>query len=332
MLELLDSAFTALLDFFALLQGWLLENIVQPVFVPLGWAAYLEPAFDGLGLFLFGVLQLALIYVLFRPLEALWPVEQWQDRKAVRVDVLYTCLDRLGVVPLGVFLLLAPLFMEVDGWLRFHDLIPPQLEDFVPNLDQRPLLSFFIYLLIFDFAEYWRHRLAHTWKAWWALHAIHHSQRQMSFWADSRNHLLDNVIAGLWFAVLALLIGVPPMHFVELTVLISTVENLSHINAKISFGTWGERLIVSPRYHRWHHALTLPEGKRFRYGCNFAILFPIWDWLFGTQYLNKAWVATGIADGTFPDDGAKAGFWQQQWEGLQAMWAALRPARQQLKA
>jgi hypothetical protein len=37
------------------------------------------------------------------------------QRRAVRVDVIYTVLNRLGVVPLAVFALLAPVFMELDG-------------------------------------------------------------------------------------------------------------------------------------------------------------------------------------------------------------------------
>jgi hypothetical protein len=117
-----------------------------------------------------------------------------------------------------------------------------------------------IYLLILDFAEYWRHRLSHTLRWWWALHAIHHSQRQMTLWTDSRNHLLDDLIGGFWFAVIALLIGVPPGHFIGLLIVVKTIENLSHVNARLSFGRLGELLLVSPRYHRWHHALDLPAA------------------------------------------------------------------------
>lgn len=311
------------LDAFVQIQGWLLDTLFLPPLLALGLGSYLELAFDGIELFLFGVLQLAIAYLLLRPLEALRPIEHWPDRKAVRVDVLYTFLDRLGIIPLAVFMLMAPLFMGVDGWLRFNDIIPPQLEDVFPALETQPLLSFFVYLLILDFAEYWRHRLSHSLRWWWALHGIHHTQRQMSLWTDSRNHLLDDVIAGFWFATIALLIGVPPGHFVEITVVVRIVENLSHVNARISFGYWGERLIVSPGYHRWHHALALPPGNQYRYGCNFAILFPVWDKLFGTQYLEQTMPATGIPDGLYPPEAHQVGFWTQQRDGLRALWAAL---------
>jgi hypothetical protein len=162
------------------------------------------------------------------------------------VDVIYTVLNRLGVVPLAVFALLAPLFLSVDGWLRFHDIIPRQLEDWLPALDYHPLASFLIYLVILDFAEYWRHRLSHTFRWWWALHGIHHSQRQMSFWTDSRNHLLDDLIAGVWFASLSLLIGVPPGQFIGLLIVLRLVENLSHANTRLGFGPLGDYLSSAP--------------------------------------------------------------------------------------
>ena len=245
----------SLTDAFIALQAWLFDALVQPVMFALGLGSFVELGFDGVEFVLLGLLELAVAYLLLRPLEALWPAERWAARRAVRVDMLYTFLNRLGIVPLAVFLLLAPLFAEVESWLRFHDLLPRQLEDLLPALDHHPLVSFLLYLVILDFAEYWRHRLSHVFRWWWALHGIHHSQRQMSFWTDSRNHLADDLIAGLWFAGLALFIGVPPGHFIGLLIALRLVENLSHANTRFDFGPIGDYLVVGPLYHRWHHAL-----------------------------------------------------------------------------
>ena len=316
--------FQQFLDTFVLVQGWLLDHVVQPPLLALGLGSYLEVAFDGVEFFLYGVLQLSIAYLLLRPLEYIRPIEYWPDRKAVRVDVLYTFLDRLGIVPLAVFALLSPLFMSLEGWLRFHNIIPPQLEDAFPSLESYPLFSFVVYLVILDFAEYWRHRLSHTLRWWWALHVIHHSQRQMSLWTDSRNHLLDDLIGGAWFALIALCIGVPPGHFVGLMVAVRIVENLSHVNARLNFGWLGERLLVSPRYHRWHHAVELPEGAQYRYGCNFAILFPVWDRLFGTQYLGEELPATGVQSPVLATPAHADHFWAQQKDGLAGLFRAVK--------
>lgn len=316
-----------LTDLFVATQGWLFDSLVQPALFALGLASYVEMGFEGIEFVLIGILELAIAYSIMRPLEALWPAEKWSGRKAVRVDVLYTVLNRLGVIPLAVFALLAPAFMALDGWLRFHDMIPRQLEDWLPTLDTHPLASFVIYLLILDFAEYWRHRLSHTFGWWWALHGIHHSQRQMSFWTDSRNHLLDDLIAGVWFAGLSLLIGVPPGHFIGLLVTLRLVENLSHTNTRLGFGRLGDYLIVGPRYHRWHHALDLPSGERYRHGCNFAILFPFWDAIFGTLHLEKQLPPTGIREDSAEALAARDDFWRQQKLGLVLLWRALTRPR-----
>lgn len=321
-----------LTDLFVNTQGWLFDRLVQPALFALGLAGYVEMGFEGIEFVLMGVLELGIAYTILRPLEAFWPAEQWSGRKAVRVDVMYTLLNRLGIIPVVVFALLAPAFMALDGWLRFHDVIPRQLEDWLPGLDTHPLASFLIYLLILDFSEYWRHRLSHTISWWWALHGIHHSQRQMSFWTDSRNHLLDDLIGGVWFAGLSLLIGVPPGHFIGLLLTLRLVENLSHANTRLGFGRWGEYLIVGPRYHRWHHAIDLPEGKRYRYGCNFAILFPFWDALFGTLYLGAGLPATGIHEDTPEAITARNDFWGQQKLGLILMWRALAGRRPESSA
>lgn len=316
-----------LTDLFVATQGWLFDGLVQPALFALGLASYVEMGFEGIEFVLIGILELAIAYSIMRPLEALWPAERWSGRKAVRVDVLYTVLNRLGVIPLAVFALLAPAFMALDGWLRFNDVIPQQLEDWLPGLDTHPLVSFVIYLLILDFAEYWRHRLSHTFGWWWALHGIHHSQRQMSFWTDSRNHLLDDLIAGVWFAGLSLLIGVPPGHFIGLLVTLRLVENLSHTNTRLGFGRLGDYLIVGPRYHRWHHALDLPSGERYRHGCNFAILFPFWDAIFGTLHLEKQLPPTGIREDSPEALAARDDFWRQQKLGLVLLWRALTRPR-----
>src|ERR1700757_199397 len=90
-----------------------------------------------------------------------------------------------------------------------------------------PVITFTLYVVILDFAEYWRHRLSHRFYRWYTLHSLHHAQRQMTFWSDDRNHLLDDLISAFWFGATALLIGVPPLQFPVLVLLVRTLESLS---------------------------------------------------------------------------------------------------------
>lgn len=295
----------------------LFESVVQPAVFHLGLVSWLEASFDATEIFMIGAAEVVVLAVLLGALEKWRPVEVWADRRAVRVDVAYTLLVRLGVLPLAIFFLLLPVVDGLDGWLRMHDVIPPKLEDAFPALFDHPVASFLAYLVVIDFVLYWVHRAQHAFGWWWALHALHHSQREMTFWTDDRNHLLDMVITDLVLAVAALLVGVAPGQFVAIVAVTRAVESLSHANVRLAFGRVGERLLVSPRFHRVHHAIGLGhEGARL--GCNFAVLFPVWDHLFGTANPVREYPATGIRDQLHGRDYGE-GFWRQQWLGLKRL-------------
>jgi len=148
-------------DRFDLIAGWIYQQLAQPLLYRFGLIGFDELAYDAVTFFLYGLAQIALIYVLVRPLEALAPAEEWPTRRGVRVDVIYTLLSRLGIVPLVFFVCLTPISTVVDRFLRLHGLLPRQVEQLSPWLLSRPLASFVIYLVVIDFSNYWRHRLQH---------------------------------------------------------------------------------------------------------------------------------------------------------------------------
>jgi sterol desaturase/sphingolipid hydroxylase (fatty acid hydroxylase superfamily) len=291
----------------------------------LGFMAHADSAYDATGVFVLGLAEVGLVYVLLRPLEALIPAERWSDRQAARVDVLYTLLYRSGALPLLFFLILDPLLNSLDIGLRAVGYLPPNLEELVPVLQDAPLLAFLAYAVIIDFSLYWFHRAQHRLDWWWALHAVHHSQQRMSLWTDDRNHVLDGLLEALWLALLAHLIGVPGAQFAAIIFLMKAVESLSHANVRFGFGPLGDRLLVSPRFHRVHHGIGVGHEGRAR-GCNFATLFPAWDMLFGTANFEHVYPPTGIRDQL---DGADygRGFMAQQGLALRRLWRALARTR-----
>jgi sterol desaturase/sphingolipid hydroxylase (fatty acid hydroxylase superfamily) len=252
--------------------------------------------------------------LLLKPLETWRPVERWHDQRAVRADVLYTWLNRLGVLPLLIFSVLVIPVDEFDAWLRMHDIVRPNIEDLVPGLERNSVGAFIVMLLILDFVEYGLHRGQHRLNWWWALHSLHHSQRQMTFWTDDRNHVIDDLITSAAVALVALAIGVPSNQYVTIIIAGRIIESLSHTNARVSFGWLGERLLVSPRFHRAHHAIGVGHEGQYR-GCNFAVLFPLWDILFRTANFTSAWEPTGVRDQLDGRDYG-TGFWRQQWQGI----------------
>ena len=222
-------------DLLTPLQAFLFEHWIEPVFQYLGLQAYVENAYDATYLLLLGVIEVIILVAVFRPLEALKPVENWLDRRQVKIDVLYTLLHRLGFIPLALFFILWPITYSLDRSLRLHGFIPLSLEDWFPILYSNMWLSFIVYLLIIDFVGYWIHRLQHRLEWWWALHGLHHSQRQMSYWTDDRNHLLDDILTAALFSLLALLIGVAPNQLVIPLMLTRILQSFAHSNVAIDF-------------------------------------------------------------------------------------------------
>ena len=311
-------------DAFNAAQQWLFETLVQPLVFGMGMGNLLEDAFDATGWFLVGLLQIAVIATVFGALERWRPVEPVTDRAAIRVDVIYTLLHRLGLFRLLLFFGTAPLWDWLSAEARLVGVPSFQLDALWPGITDIAWVSFLIYLLVFDLVNYGLHRAQHGWGWWWALHSLHHSQRQMTKWSDNRNHLLDSVLTDAALVLLARIIGVEPGQFVALNAVSQLMESLQHANVRIWFGPVLERLVVSPRFHRLHHSIGVGHesfGAGTLGGHNFGVLFPLWDLLFRTANFELRWDATGVRD-QLPEAGARDyghGFWAQQWLGLRRL-------------
>jgi sterol desaturase/sphingolipid hydroxylase (fatty acid hydroxylase superfamily) len=296
------------------LRASIYEGAVVPALYALGLMEFSEDAFDWLNFALFGLLQIAVIVVVCRPLEAWRPVEPITDPRAVRTDAVFTLVRNLGVLPLVMFVLFRPIAVGWEAGLASLGFVPPTLESLLPFLDAMPFVAFCVYVVLLDLADYWRHRLQHSLDWWWALHSLHHAQRQMTFWTDARNHLLDDILRAAWFAGAATLIGVPPAQFPLATLVLRLAEALSHANLRTSFGPLG-RLVVSPHFHRIHHARDHAQAPHDRtHGCNFAVLFPVWDMIFGTARYGGAYPPTGDLSGS--ERLARGGWFASQAAGL----------------
>lgn len=306
---------------FDALQLALYEAVVQPVVFALGFGNLLEDAFAATGWLLLGLVQVAVMVFIIGLLERRWPVEPVTDHHAVRVDVVYTLIHRLGLVRLAMFFSIEPLWDSAASALRDFGLPTWHLDGLWPGVTDIAWVALLLYLVVFDFVGYWLHRAQHGFGWWWALHSLHHSQRQMTMWSDNRNHLLDDIIVATVFALLARVIGVEPGQFVAITVITQLLESLQHANARIAFGALGERLLVSPRFHRRHHSIGIGHesaGRGTLGGHNFGVLLPVWDLLFRTADFEHRFDATGVRD-QLADEGGRdygQGFWRQQWLGL----------------
>jgi sterol desaturase/sphingolipid hydroxylase (fatty acid hydroxylase superfamily) len=313
----------ALVDAFGAVQQGLFEAVVQPLMFAAGLGNLLEDGFVATGWLLVGVLQLLVMLLVFGALERWRPVEPVADCAAVRVDIVYTLVHRLGLFRVAMFFALGPAWDALVGELRLAGFEGGALDALWPGVTDHALASFVLYLVVFDLIDYGIHRAQHRFNWWWALHALHHSQRQMTMWSDPRNHLLDDVLRDSIFVAAGLLLGVPPAQFVALVAAKKLIEALSHANVRLSWGPVLGRLIVSPQFHRVHHAIGIgheSHGPGSLGGCNFAVLFPVWDIVFRTAHWARPdeYPATGVRDQLDGRDYGR-GFWAQQWLGLRRL-------------
>jgi sterol desaturase/sphingolipid hydroxylase (fatty acid hydroxylase superfamily) len=308
-------------DPFDLAAGWLEEHLLIPMLYQFGLMNWEDVSYGWALFAVYGAVQVAVTFAVCLPLERWRPVEHWPDSKAVLVDVLYTVVSRVGVLPLVTYVLFYRAQVIVSGWMTDQGWVPPTLEGFFPVLLGQQVLTFVIYAIILDFFEFVRHWLSHQFRWWWALHSLHHAQRQMTFWSDDRNHLGDDLISFVWFGVIALAIGVPPLQFPLLVLVLRFLESLSHANVRLSFGWLGDRLLISPRFHRAHHGIKA-AGDR---SCNYGAVLPWWDMLFGTANFARNYVRTGDPSG---EEALATGSWaQQQIAGLRRFLRAFRRPR-----
>jgi sterol desaturase/sphingolipid hydroxylase (fatty acid hydroxylase superfamily) len=314
------------IDYFAQVQDLLFEAVVQPTMLALDLGQYLEEAFSGTEWFLIGICELTVLYVVLRPLEALIPVHRIVGARARLNDFAYTVLNRLGILTVVVFFMLDPLVNMLMEQLHLYSVHPLNLDDLWPGITDQPVVTFLLYLVVLDFFDYWYHRAQHNVPWMWALHSLHHSQQNMNLWSDDRNHLLDVFVRDVLMGLVALAIGVAPSQYVLVVVASRMLQSLQHANIRLHFGRWGDYLVVSPRFHRLHHAIGIgheSQGPDSLGGCNYAVLFTVWDMLFRSARFGSGFALTGVRDQLPPPHGKGRDygdtFWLQQWLGCKRL-------------
>ena len=313
-----------LVNIFANVQQYLYEVMVQPAMFALGMANLLEDAYDATAWLMVGIIQIVILVAVIAPLQRWRPVEAVTDRATIRTDILYTLIHRLGLFRIALFFTLEPWFDEAFGALRTAGYGTFHLDQLWPGVTDNAIVSLLIYLVVFDFVAYWTHRGQHHIEWWWRLHSLHHAQRQMTMWSDNRNHLLDDVIVDVIVVLVAQLIGVAPGQFIAIVAFTQLSESFQHANVRLWFGYVGERLWVSPRFHRVHHSIgigheRLKNEQTVLGGHNFGVLLPWWDVLFGTVNFQQRYDPTGIRDQVEANRDYGKGFWSQQWVGLKRL-------------
>ena len=137
-------------------------------------------------------------------------------------------------------------------------------------------LQFLLAVFFADLAQAGLHRAYHKLPWLWRFHAVHHSSRHMDWLAGSRVHFVEIVLTRSAVLLPLVLLGFAPAAVNAYVILVGIQAVLAHANLRLDFG-WLEYVLVTPRYHHWHHARA-PEYV----DVNYAIHLPLVDMLMGT--------------------------------------------------
>jgi len=132
--------------------------------------------------------------------------------------------------------------------------------------------------VLVDFYEYAFHRLLHTWRPLWLLHAVHHADPHVDFSTSARHHPVETAAVITGRLGFYLLLGLPLWIEVPRVILTNTVLLFQHTNT--AFPRWIEilrPLFVTPAVHKFHHSADRVLTDR-----NFGQIFSVWDRMFGT--------------------------------------------------
>jgi sterol desaturase/sphingolipid hydroxylase (fatty acid hydroxylase superfamily) len=131
-------------------------------------------------------------------------------------------------------------------------------------------------LITVDFVLYWVHRAQHRWMWLWRTHAWHHSPTELYWFSGFRTSFLHSLIYNVPQATLPMLVfQLTPLEAGTAYAIGVLVQFWEHTNVSVDIGPLA-RFLVTPKYHRIHHAADEPHGK------NLAPIFCVWDRLFGT--------------------------------------------------
>jgi len=216
------------------------------------------------------LLNLFFLAIVFVPLERSFPRlrEQGPFRFGWTTDAMYFLVSHVAV-QLMTFLTLLPATVlgEYLVYAPLRDAITAQ-----------PLwLQVLEIMLLADIAQYWIHRAFHRVPWLWPFHAVHHSSRALDWLAGSRLHLVDVLVTRALILVPLFLLGFAQPALYAWLVIIAFHAIFNHVNLRFRFGLI-ENILVTPRFHHWHHAVA-PIDR------NFAVHFPWLDRLFGTYYM-----------------------------------------------
>jgi sterol desaturase/sphingolipid hydroxylase (fatty acid hydroxylase superfamily) len=130
-------------------------------------------------------------------------------------------------------------------------------------------------IVVWEFGQYWMHRLMHNNAFFWSTHAPHHHLTQLNAMKGWVGNPIELFLISL--SVVALL-DVPSAAFLCALNVLGVVSTFAHANVKADPPIWYSYVFTTIRNHSLHHTALSYEDTRCNYGNSLILL----DRIFGT--------------------------------------------------
>ena len=134
--------------------------------------------------------------------------------------------------------------------------------------------------IVWEFAHFIYHFLAHKVRLIWCLHATHHAPEEMNLSVTHAHFFLEAPYADLIRSSICIFLGVPPTLLFTIMFIDGTYGAFIHVGENLikdaRFG-FLNKFILTPSHHRVHHA-----KNPLYIDTNYCNLLNFWDRIFGT--------------------------------------------------
>jgi len=134
--------------------------------------------------------------------------------------------------------------------------------------------------IVWEFAHFIYHFLAHKVRLIWCLHATHHAPEEMNLSVTHAHFFLEAPYADLIRTSICIFFGVPPALLFTIMFIDGTYGAFIHVGENmIKDARFGflNKFILTPSHHRVHHA-----KNPLYIDTNYCNLLNFWDRIFGT--------------------------------------------------
>lgn len=133
--------------------------------------------------------------------------------------------------------------------------------------------------LLLDLLIYVQHVASHKVPVFWAIHRVHHSDRDIDLTTALRFHPIEISLSMGYKFLCILLLGPPILGVFIFEILLNASAMFNHANFRLPdrLDQICRQVIVTPDMHRVHHSVIHSETDS-----NYGFCLSVWDRLFGT--------------------------------------------------